>query len=735
MKYSLKGKIIALAVFAALLPVVVMIYFTGRMRTHLTEQTKKELEEFAMGNVEQVTRDAYILCETLNSLFEDRAEKALSYGISLMKERGGIEISTDTTDAIKWEGVNQTTKEVTVTELPKLLMGGKWLGRNFDFQVYSEIVDDVTKVHGGGCTIFQKMNDEGDMIRVVSNIATVDGRRGIGTIVRAKQADGTPHPIISTVLKGDTYQGLMYVVKETLLARGKPIRDQSNRIVGMLFFAQKLESMGDLRKAFMNIQVGRSGYVSVVGAKGEKRGIYLVSRSGAVDGMNFWDYKDDQGTFFIRSLIGNAMESEGKENHFRYSWKNPDENESRKKIGVSKYFKPWEWVIISGMYEDDFVPVRQQIDSIINRQFGIILVAGLAVLLAAVAMASYMGTRMTNPLKCIVTLAEKISEGNLVEAKKDLSTVTFQAAGSQAQKEDEIGHLFLTFRKMAANLDSLIGQVQKSGIQVTTSSTEIASTARQLEATVTEQAASTKEVTTSSKEILTAAEALSGSISKVGKAVADTAAKTETGRSALGRMENSLRQLMKATESISSKLAIINDKTAKISGVVTTINKISDQTNLLSLNAGIEAEKAGEFGRGFSVVSREISRLADQTAWATQDIETMVHEMQDSVAAGVMEMDKFAEGVRNEVKEVGIIGQELGGTIEQVRSLSPQFNAVEKSVEAQSLSAQQIVEAMNQLAIAAEQNKDALSDFKQATEHLRTVVTEMKTEVSRFRLE
>ena len=103
--------------------------------------------------------------------------------------------------------------------------------------------------------------------------------------------------------------------------------------------------------------------------------------------------------------------------------------------------------------------------------------------------------------------------------------------------------------------------------------------------------------------------------------------------------------------------------------VVTTITKVADQTNLLSINAAIEAEKAGEYGLGFLVVAREIRRLADQTAVATLDIERMVKEMQYSVSAGVMEMDKFSEQVRQVVSEVGTIGGQLGQIITSVQGL------------------------------------------------------------------
>jgi len=199
-------------------------------------------------------------------------------------------------------------------------------------------------------------------------------------------------------------------------------------------------------------------------------------------------------------------------------------------------------------------------------------------------------------------------------------------------------------------------------------------------------------------------------------------------------MESAMRLLMKATGSITTKLATINERANRISSVVTTINKVSDQTNLLSLNAAIEAEKAGEYGKGFAVVFREISRLADQTAAATQDIEYVVREMQSSVAAGVMEMDKFAEQVRQGVSEVAGIGDELTKIIDQVRNLGPEFDTVQQSMQTQSQGAVQISEAMTQLSQAVEQTRESLQEFKHATGQLNDAVHGLQGEVTRFKI-
>jgi len=196
-----------------------------------------------------------------------------------------------------------------------------------------------------------------------------------------------------------------------------------------------------------------------------------------------------------------------------------------------------------------------------------------------------------------------------------------------------------------------------------------------------------------------------------------------------------MRHVMDAASSINAKLAVLNEKAGNINQVVTTITKVADQTNLLSLNAAIEAEKAGEYGRGFAVVATEIRRLADQTAVATYDIEQMVKEIQSAVSAGVMGMDKFSEEVRRGMQEVQQVGGQLSQIIQEVQALAPRFELVNEGMQAQATGAEQITEALGQLSEAAQQTVDSLRQSNQVIDGLNQASVGLRSSVSRFKLE
>ena len=199
-------------------------------------------------------------------------------------------------------------------------------------------------------------------------------------------------------------------------------------------------------------------------------------------------------------------------------------------------------------------------------------------------------------------------------------------------------------------------------------------------------------------------------------------------------MGRAMRQLVESTGSISSKLAVIREKADNITQVVTTITKVADQTNLLSINAAIEAEKAGEYGRGFLVVAREIRRLADQTAVATLDIESMVRLMQDAVSAGVMQMDKFSEEVRSGVGRVAEINGQTGQIIGEVAGLSDGFRQVNEGMRNQAVGAEQINEAMGNIASGVRETVAALEELHKATAHLRGSIEQLNQEIASFKV-
>lgn len=300
--------------------------------------------------------------------------------------------------------------------------------------------------------------------------------------------------------------------------------------------------------------------------------------------------------------------------------------------------------------------------------------------------------------------------------------------------QDEFGVLIDGFNQMSGYLENLITQIQHAGIQVTSSITEIAASTRQQEATASEHAATSSEIAASTNQIAATSVNLMNTMKRVNSLTLNAAAAAEEGHSGLVHIDQTMVKMEEATGAIVSKLSVLSEKAGDIAGVVKTINKLADQTNLLSLNAAIEAEKAGEYGTGFSVVATEIRRLADQTAVATYDIEQMVQGVQSAVSSAVMGIDKFAKDVRESVASIRQGGEQIEGVIEQVQVLKPQVKIISEGIEAQSLGARQISDATSQLNNAAQQSAESLAQMTLTIERLQQAALGLQEAISRFRV-
>ena len=196
-----------------------------------------------------------------------------------------------------------------------------------------------------------------------------------------------------------------------------------------------------------------------------------------------------------------------------------------------------------------------------------------------------------------------------------------------------------------------------------------------------------------------------------------------------------MQNLAASTALVGRRLALINERASNINSVVTTISRVADETNMLSLNASIEAEKAGDYGSGFAVVAREIGRLADRTAVATGDIDSIVKDMQSAVATGVSEMEKFSDDVRNGVAEVERIIAGVDLAIERMQTIPAQLENLSKGVSANVAGANQFTDAINVLGEGISQSIEVLEEIASLRKKMRDAIYGMRLEVSKFKID
>ena len=346
---------------------------------------------------------------------------------------------------------------------------------------------------------------------------------------------------------------------------------------------------------------------------------------------------------------------------------------------------------------------------------------GLA-LLAAGALITWTAMHTSRRMKIAAIASDAIAAG-------DLSTDI-----PPCPLNDEAGVLTRSLQRMQMNLNQLLVSVKTAGVTLDSGALELSATSREQEEMAHRFGESSSQIAAATRQISTTGTELSRTVADVEHAFAHTAGVADGTRANLTSVDRTIRELADATSSIAAKLSAISERASKIGGVVTTIAKVADQTNLLSVNAAIEAEKAGEQGRGFLVVAREIRRLADQTAAATLDIESIVREMQSAVGAGVMEMDRFAEKVRRGVDEVVASSRQMGEIIEQVGMNAERYRTVATGMESQAQGASTISESMGALAAAAKRSVESAEEFGRTAAELQRASLSLRDSVAAFTL-
>ncbi len=407
---------------------------------------QNEVDSLIDADLDHITQGVYNLVQTENDAVQQQVNYNLNVARHVLANSGVVSLSED---SVIWTATNQFTNAQKRIQLPRMLIGGKWLGQNFNPHVDSAVVDEVTKLVGETATIFQRMNERGDMIRVATTIKDGAGRRAIGTYIPAFDRSGKPNPVTAAILNGKTYHGRAFVVNTWYLTAYEPIKDKAGHLLGMLYVGVKQKAVEmRVRQAILQTTVGKTGYVYVLGGRGEDRGRYIISQGGERDGEDIWGNKDTDGRYVIQDIIAKAITLHpGELTTERYLWQNPGEPVPRWKIARLAYYEPWDWVIGTSVYEDELLKYRAVLSGGRTRMTTIMGLAGLTITLLIGLAGIFVAWTIARPVGQLKEAAEIIIKG-------DLDHVV------DVHSRDEIGALAETFNIMTVRLRQTIEGLQ-----------------------------------------------------------------------------------------------------------------------------------------------------------------------------------------------------------------------------------------------------------------------------------
>lgn len=430
---SIQAKLVALGVgsilFTALLLTTVGFWQTQRFTAAATE----EVDALVQNDLSHTALSVYNLVQAQDDFAQRKVNNDMSVARYVLRRYGSVSLSNET---VEWQARNQLTGESETIRAPKMLVGGDWLGQVENWAVEAPVIDEMARLTGQAVAVFQRVDEEGTLLRVATNIQDKERRRAIGTFIPPANPDGSPNPLVSALIGGDIYRGVAYVVDASYVTAYEPIYDASNEVIGALYVGVPTDSIRSLQLALQQTKVGEHGGVFVLQGQGEGAGSLLVARSGDTSSSHSWNGIAVDGRNMYQEMAEQAVHLSPRELlTFRYSLWDNETGQERERIDQVIYYAPWDWVIVVSGDRADSAGVFRKLSS---GRVSMLWMLGLAGVLAALlggAVTYWLGTALAQPIKDIAASARALSVGNVS------MSITYE-------NSDEVGQLASAFRQM-----------------------------------------------------------------------------------------------------------------------------------------------------------------------------------------------------------------------------------------------------------------------------------------------
>ena len=565
---------------------------------------------------------------------------------------------------------------VAGTQTPGLHRGSEVLNNNF------KEVDEFKQMTAGVATLFVRSGDE--FIRVSTNVSKQDGSRAIGTLL------DHANPAYARLMAGQSYVGRALLFERLYMSQYTPVRDGSGRVIAVLYvgfdYTDAQKAQFDNLKRF---RIGQTGSLALL----DEQNKWLVPPAGV-------QVLDQAAT-----VIGGLAKTPGKGSFWS------DKSEDFYSVAVP--FEGGPWSVVASMPKAEIREVTWSVGTQLA-------IGSLLAMLLAVGSVVWLLRSKLAPLSDLVRQAEALGAGDL-------------SVRLNVSSNDEIGQLARAFNQMSQALSTMVEHIRRSSEEVNRRAQALSGLSggayegmEQQSGEITSMAGAVEEFSATSLNI-------ADNMGNTERLAQENAQQTRIGRTSMDEASSSLEQIAAALNSTATVINTLGQRSQEIGGIVGVITSIAEQTNLLALNAAIEAARAGEQGRGFAVVADEVRSLASRTRQATDEISGMIHSIQQETGHAISTMEQGNLLMQEGLSRNANVASALARIDEQSRSAGQQFAAITTATQEQSSTATLLSSNLQSIALANSEQREVVSNLAVTAKELEKLAADLRSEVDRFR--